>query len=195
MNVILTLVLIPIVYYSATLLLGNLLRWETPFDKPVDVAIVMGSQPFKAVPRLHKAVNLYHQGLVKKLLMTGKPSLGDSNEAKWLQQQAIKLGVNATDILLEEEATNCKENILYSRPIIESNQFESVVVILQEFSQLRAHLTAKKQLAGLNVKIFSQPASALPYWNRWTWMFTRIGWQYTWKTVSRLIRYRLKGDL
>ena len=98
-------------------------------------------------------------------------------------------------MILEEEATNCKENILFSKSIIEEYQFNSVIIIQQEFSQVRGFLTAKKQLSDLPVEIISQPASSSPYWNRWTWMFHRIGWQYTWKTVSRLVKYRLKGDL
>ncbi|MCP4425513.1 MAG: YdcF family protein [Chloroflexi bacterium] len=182
-------------FYGLTVIFGHWLRHETPFDKPADVAIVMGSIPRKALPRVQKVVQLYHQGLVKKLILSGKPSHGDLNEARWMYQEAFKRGVLEEDMILEEEATNCKENMLFSRPIIEKNQFQSVIIIQQEFSQVRGFLTAKKQLAGLSLQLINQPASSSPYWNPWTWMFHKIGWQYTWETVSRLIKYRIKSDL
>ena len=184
-----------LLFYLVTLIFGHWLRHETPFDQPADVAIVLGSQPWKALPRLQKAVQLYHQGLVRKLILSGKPLVSEMSEARWLYKEALARGVLAEDMILEEEATNCKENILFSRSIIEAHQFQSVVIILQEFSQVRAMLTAKKQLADLPLQLISQPASAAPYWNRWTWMFHKIGWQYSWKTVSRLVKYRIKGDL
>lgn len=195
MNVIFLILGFIFLYYPATLALGFWLRHETPFDQPADVAIVMGSVPRKALPRIQTAVNLYHLGLVKKLILTGKPLIGDLTEARWLEEQALKLGVSKDDILIEERATNSKENMLFSKPFIEQNNFETVVIVQQEFSQIRGHYTAKKTFADLNVKVLSQPASSAPYWDRWTWMFHKIGWQYTWKTVSRLIKYRLKGDL
>ena len=195
MPVALIIIASPLLFYGATLALGFWLCHETPFDKWADVAIVMGSIPRKALPRVQKAGQLYHQKLVGKLILSGKPAHGDLNEARWMYQEALKLGVAAEDMILEEEATNCKENILFSRPIIEANNFSSVIIIQQEFSQVRGHLTAKKQLSGLSIRIISQPASSAPYWNRWTWMFHRIGWQYSWKTISRLIKYRKKGDL
>jgi uncharacterized SAM-binding protein YcdF (DUF218 family) len=184
-----------LLFYGLTLVFGHWLRHETPFDKPADAAIVLGSVPRKALPRVQKATQLYHQGLVRKLILSGKPCHGNLNEAQWMYEEALKRGVLAEDMILEEEATNCKENMLFSRPIIEAHQFRSVIIIQQEFSQVRGFLTAKKQFAGLPLQLISQPASASPYWDRWTWMFHKIGWEYTWKTVSRLVKYRIKGDL
>ena len=184
-----------LLFYLVTLIFGHWLRHETSFDQPADVAIVMGSQPWKALPRIQKATQLYHQGLVRKLILSGKPLVGEMSEARWLYKELLARGVLPEDMILEEEATNCKENILFSRPIIEAHQFQSVIIILQEFSQVRAVLTAKKQLADLPLQLISQPASAAPYWNRWTWMFQKIGWQYSWKTIFRLVKYRIKGDL
>ncbi|KAA3658280.1 MAG: YdcF family protein [Chloroflexi bacterium] len=181
--------------YLLLLWLGFWLRHESRFDKPADAAIVMGSFPMKALPRVQKAAQLYHQGLVRKLILSGKPLNGTLTEAQWMYQEATKLGVPKVDLILEECATNSKENMLYARPIIEKHNFKSVIIIQQEFSQVRGFLTAKKQFADLSLRLINQPASAEPYWNRWTWMFHRIGWRYTWTTVSRLFKYRLKGDI
>ena len=181
--------------YLILLALGFWLRHETKFHETADVAIVMGSQPFKALPRIQKAADLYHRGYVRKLILTGKPLVNGLTEARWLRQQALALGVAEDDLLLEEAATNSKENMQFCRPIIEAHNFRSVIVIQQEFSQVRGYLTAKKQFAGLNLRLINQPATALPYWDRWTWMFHRIGWRHSWATLSRLIRYRWQGDL
>lgn len=130
--------------YGFTVIFGHWLRHETPFDKPADVAIVMGSIPRKALPRIQKAVQFYHQGLVGKLILSGKPCHGGLNEAQWMYKEALKQGVPGEDMILEEEATNCKENMLFSRAIIEKHQFKSIIIIQQEFSQIRGFLTAKK---------------------------------------------------
>jgi uncharacterized SAM-binding protein YcdF (DUF218 family) len=191
-------VLVVIILLSLYLLLlcfGFWLRHETHFDETADVAIVMGSIPRKAIPRIQKAADLYHKGLVRKLILTGKPFVGDLTEARWLYNQAIKLGIDEADLFLEEQATNSLENMRYCHPIIKANGFRSVIVIQQEFSQVRGYLTARKQFADLSLKLINQPASAQPYWEKWTWMFHRIGWRYTWATVSRLIRYRRSGFL
>lgn len=181
--------------YLLLLVFGFWLRHETKFKETADVAIVMGSLPLKALPRIQKAADLYHRGLVRKLILTGKPLVNGMTEAKWLQQQAHALGIPDTDLLLEEEATNSKENMQFCRPIIEANGFQSVIIIQQEFSQVRGYLTAKKQFAGLGLRLINQPATALPFWDKWTWMFHRIGWRHSWATTSRLIRYRWQGDL
>ncbi len=184
-----------ILCYLLLLGLGFWLSHETKFDQTADVAIVMGSRPCKAWPRIQKAVQLYHQGLVRKLILTGRPLVGEVTEAQWLRQQALQLGVNDNDLFLEEKATNSGENMAFSRPIIEANGFRSVIIIQQEFSQVRGYLTARKQFAGLSLELINQPASAHPYWHRHTWMFHAIGWRYTWATLSRLIRYRYQGFL
>jgi uncharacterized SAM-binding protein YcdF (DUF218 family) len=181
--------------YLLLLCLGFWLCHETKFDETADVAIVMGSKPFKALPRIQKAAQLYHQGLVRKLILTGRPLVGELTEAQWLRQQALQLGVNDNDLFLEEQATNSGENMAYSRPIIEANNFQSVIIIQQEFSQIRGYLTARKQLTGLSLTFINQPASAHPYWHKHTWMFHAIGWRYTWATLSRLISYRYRGYL
>ncbi len=190
-----TIVLMLMALYLLLLWFGFWLRHETRFDQPADVAIVMGSRPFKAWPRIQKATDLYHCGLVRKLILTGKPQVDGLSEAHWLKQHALKLGVAEDDLFLEEQATNSAENMRFSRPIIEANHFKSVIIIQQEFSQVRGYLTAKKEFAGLSLKLINQPASAQPYWDKWTWMFHIIGWRYTWATVSRLVRYRRKGFL
>lgn len=195
MMTIITIVVPLLLLYLLLLALGFWLRHETFFVEPADVAIVMGSYPAKALPRIQKAADLYHRQLVKKLILTGKPLVDGVTEAQWLKRWALSLGVAEEDLLLEEAATNSKENMLFCRPIIEANGFRSVIVIQQEFSQVRGYLTARKQLAGLNLRFINQPASALPYWNRWTWMFHRTGWRFTWATLSRLWHYRRKGDL
>ncbi|MEM7112538.1 MAG: YdcF family protein [Chloroflexota bacterium] len=184
-----------VLLYLLLVVFGFWLRHETTFRETADVAIVMGSMPFKALPRIQKAADLYHRGFVRKLILTGKPLVDGQTEAQWLRRQALALGVADDDLLLEEGATNSKENMQFCRPIIEAHNFRSVIIIQQEFSQVRGYLTAKKQFAGLNVRLINQPATAKPYWNKWTWMFHRLGWRYSWATVSRLVRYRLQGDL
>ncbi len=76
-----------------------------------------------SVPR--RAAELYHAGFAPKLLFTGglgrnTQGLFSRSEAAIFAERAIALGVPAQDILLEDRSTNSKENIEFTRALLES---------------------------------------------------------------------------
>ncbi|MBQ9148924.1 MAG: YdcF family protein [Oscillospiraceae bacterium] len=71
-----------------------------------------------------RAAELYHQGLAPKVLFTG--GLGRNTEGLLPEPEAVRFarvamecGVPAADIILEDKSTNTKENILFTRALLE----------------------------------------------------------------------------
>lgn len=72
-----------------------------------------------------RAAQLYHQGIAPKILFTGglgrnTQGLLPESEAARFARTAMEQGVPREDILLEDKSTNTKENILFTRALLES---------------------------------------------------------------------------
>ena len=72
-----------------------------------------------------RAAELYHQGLAPKVLFTG--GLGRNTEGLLPEPEAVRFakvamecGVPAEDILIEDKSTNTKENIEFTRALLEA---------------------------------------------------------------------------
>jgi hypothetical protein len=72
-----------------------------------------------------RAAELYHQGFAPKILFTG--GLGRNTEGLLPEPEAVRFarvamecGVPEEDILLEDRSTNTKENILFTRQLLEA---------------------------------------------------------------------------
>lgn len=75
----------------------------------------------EASDRFIQAVQLYHRGVVKKVLITGASySAEDADEADYLLPELVEAGVPAEDILVESNAKNTFENALFSKRILDS---------------------------------------------------------------------------
>ena len=71
-----------------------------------------------------RAAELYHQGFAPKILFTG--GLGRNTEGLLPEPEAVRFakvamecGVPAEDIILEDKSTNTKENILFTKQLLE----------------------------------------------------------------------------
>lgn len=74
-----------------------------------------------------RAAQLYREGCAPKILFTGglgrnTTGLFSTTEAEKFAAVAMDLGVPREDILLETESTNTKENILFTRALLEKTQ-------------------------------------------------------------------------
>ena len=131
--------LLLLIFFSNTFLLDNVMRlWEIPTVKeadlqgPYDLGIVLGGmlsydsqldriQFWKGADRLLQAVQLYKDGIIKKIFITsgsGSIKYPDIKEAPLLKKYLRTIGIADEDIILESESKNTRENALFSAPII-----------------------------------------------------------------------------
>jgi uncharacterized SAM-binding protein YcdF (DUF218 family) len=129
-----------LIFFSNRFILNEaLLLWEIPptpissLKPDYELGIILGGttnnekEPrdriyiFKSAERMTHALQLYHMGIIKKILVTG----GSSNiidtkykEADNMRSFLILCGVRDEDIIVENKARNTYENAMYSAEII-----------------------------------------------------------------------------
>lgn len=109
---------------------------------PARVAIVLGAglrsdgTPTAVLKdRVKTAVQLYQQGKVDKLLMSGDNRFVNYNEPEGMRQYALTLGVPDEDIALDYAGRRTYDTCYRARAIF---QVESAIVVTQRFHLARA---------------------------------------------------------
>jgi hypothetical protein len=100
-----------------------------------DVAVVLsggryedGSLNEPALERTIRAVRLYHEGRVPRLLFSGGPCCGRSASAL-MAALAMDLGVPKDAILLEEHSTRTHDSAVYSAALLRQSGMGSVILV------------------------------------------------------------------
>jgi len=136
---------------------------------PTDIAIVFGGDP--GFERTSHAARLFRDGLVEALMVCGgEPSPGDS--ALSLYEHAVRKGVPAEKIVMEDRSTSTRETVLFAKPILNDMGIKSVTLVTSPYHQRRAYLVARRIL-GDDVRIINSPAQPSfwrpdGWWKRWT---------------------------
>ncbi|OLR91151.1 YdcF family protein [Actinokineospora bangkokensis] len=138
--------------------------------EPTDVGIGLGSHDLGVATC---AAQLWHQGMFPRILFTGAnaPTTVDRfprGEAVHYREQALRLGVPGSVILVEPRATNTAENITYARELLasESVPVQSVTLITRPYQQRRAYATCRKLWPEVEVLCASLPLTLDDYVNQ-----------------------------
>ncbi|MBN2572536.1 MAG: YdcF family protein [Ignavibacteriales bacterium] len=122
-------------------------KFNSDFKNKKDIAVVLGAavwsnnEPSPIFEgRLKKAYELYKNGIIKKIQLTGGNAPGEISEAEAGYNYLEKLGVDKTDILLEQQTSTTTEQIFYiKKKIIETMNFDEVVIISDAFHLIRVN--------------------------------------------------------
>lgn len=153
------------------------LLWETKavnngdIKEPYDAGIVLGGmidyynsemgRPVfgHGMDRLLQAVNLYQEGKIRKIIITGgAPGLVENEvkEALVLKQFLISIHIPETDMLIESESRNTRENALYTAALLKQNgldQSNRLLLITSAYHMRRSLACFRK--AGLTLTPYS----------------------------------------
>ncbi len=100
-----------------------------------------GRPGYALIRRSSHAAQLWHQGYADTILCTGGQAPGQPrSEADACRQVLMWRDVPANAILLEEQSRSTEENALYSRPIIEANGWETVILVSDSYHVFRAEI-------------------------------------------------------
>ncbi len=124
-------------------------RYTNPEEIPARrIAVVFGAGIRKdgtptpmLADRVTAAVELYKQGRVQKLLMTGDNSREDYNEVIAMQRYAVERGVPAKDITLDYAGLSTYESCYRARDIFGVQQ---AILVTQKFHLSRAVYTCRQ---------------------------------------------------
>ena len=114
-------------------------------DAPADAAIVLGAAVWSSDvspvfrERINHGIDLYRQGKVRKLIFTGgQGNPGEPTESSAARKYALKNGVPAQDILIEEKSHNTFENIVYAKQLADSHGIRRVLIVSDPLHMKRA---------------------------------------------------------
>ncbi|USD31586.1 MULTISPECIES: YdcF family protein [Vibrio] len=114
-----------------------------------DCLFVLGSNDVRVA---EYAAKLYLEGWAKKIIFSGgqgrlTDGLFDQSEAHTFAAIARDLGVPASDIILEDKATNTGENVLYTAKVLDKLNLDlrSFILVQKPYMERRAYATFIKQ--------------------------------------------------
>ncbi len=113
-----------------------------------DCILALGSHDLRVAER---AADLYLQGLAPLVIMSG--GLGNFTQGMWTEAEAdkfaaiaIKMGVPATAILIENKSSNTGENISFTKRLLDEKGIDpkSFIVVQKPYMERRSFATFKK---------------------------------------------------
>ncbi len=139
--------------------------------RPADAAIVLGAAVFGNRPspvlreRINHAVELYEKGLVHTIIFTGGVGHNDTlSEAEVSANYAIANGIPADAILLEDQSTTTRENLINVQSIAATHDLHSFLIVSTPFHMKRAMSLAND----LEMPAYSSPTRTTKWISRRT---------------------------
>lgn len=131
-----------------------------------DAAIVLGASVYDNSPspvfseRINHAVELYNDGYVETIIMTGGVGKGNiRSEADIAREYAEQKGVPAEAILKEDSSTVTEENLENARKVMSEHGMDTALIVSDPLHMKRAMLYAKD----LGMTAYSSPTPTTLY--------------------------------
>ncbi len=119
-------------------------------SREADVVIVLGAAAYDGGvspvyrERLNHGIDLYRQGLVKKIIVTGGVAKGNKHsDAYTAKEYVLSQGISEEDILMEEASVITLENLENSKALMEQNGYRTAIVVSDPLHMKRAMLLAE----------------------------------------------------
>lgn len=118
---------------------------EASSDAPADAAVVLGAAVWGAEvspvfrERINHGIDLYRKGRVRKLIFTGgQGNKGEPTESAAARRYALRSGIPAHDIMIEEKSHTTYENILYAKQLADAQGVRKVLIVSDPLHMKRA---------------------------------------------------------
>ena len=148
--------------------LGKFLVESDKLEKVDAIAVFSGDSG----ARTERAVELLKDGYADYLILSGGKVYDNVTMAELMKKHAIKLGVDESKILIDNEASTTNENAEFTTSIIEENNFRSVIVVTSDYHTRRSKLAMEKALEntlidGEEVMVRVTPSKEKKFTTKW----------------------------
>ena len=163
---------------------------------PVDAVLVLGGN---SPARVSRAAELVRAGLTSLVVISGgatKRPQPVATEAEWLARAALAAGIPDRCLVLERRASNTRENIIFSVPVLRRRLGPGPLVIgvsSLPVHMRRAVMTARRYFPP-TWRVVALPAD-YPLHNAGNWWLTAQGREAAWQELVRIGRYLDRGHL
>ena len=142
--------------------------------------------------RVDAAINDYRNGWAPLLIFSGaaQDPTAPSN-AQAMKERAIKQGVPANNVVIEEFARNTAENAANTSQFINNHNLTRIILVTSAYHQRRASLEFGSRL-GPSVQIINAPVNEDRQWSS-HWWITPGGWWLAIGEIVKIIAYYVSG--
>jgi uncharacterized SAM-binding protein YcdF (DUF218 family) len=134
---------------------------NTDYRRPADAVVVFGARTYAdgrlsdaLQDRIRTACGLYRDGLAKRLVLSGGHGDGNVTEAEAMRAYALKHGVRAEDIFIDNLGVNTEATIRNTLPLFQQWHVQSVLAVSHFYHLPRVKLAYQR--AG--VEVWTVPA-------------------------------------
>ena len=117
-----------------------------------DAAVVLGNFVFpngtpsyRLKGRLDRALELYRQGRVKLVIVSGGIDSSGTNEAVAMRKYLFKNGVPLSSIVSDDTGKNTRASALFVKSYAEDHDLKSFIIVSQYYHISRAKLAFRKE--------------------------------------------------
>ena len=167
-KIIILIIVIAVLMVIIGLNLGRFLVESDKLEKADAIAVFSGDSG----PRTERAVELLKDGYADYLILSGGKVYDDVTMVELMKNHAIKLGIDESKILIDDEASTTNENAAFTAEIIEEHNFKSAIVVTSDYHTRRSKLAMKKALEntlidGEKVEVTVTPSKEEKFTTKW----------------------------
>lgn len=122
-----------------------------------------GSPGKSTIERARYAVELYKQGYADKIIFSSGYTYV-YNDAENMKLFAVSMGVPEKDIILEERANSAYENVVFSKNILNQNNYKTTLLISSPYNMRRAKTVFDK--LGKDINVIYVPVNNSQFYDR-----------------------------
>ena len=119
---------------------------------PADVAVVLGNEVYRSghpaprlAARLDRAVDLYRQGLVKTVIVSGSVGKSGVDEATAMREYLLRAGVPAGAIVADPSGANTRLTAVFTAAYLREQGQTSAIAVSQFFHLPRSRLAFEQE--------------------------------------------------
>lgn len=134
---------------------------KTDYRRHGDIAVVFGARVYAngalsdaVLDRVTTACGLYHQGHVRKLLFSGGPGDGAIHETEAMREAALRLGIPASAIILDQAGLNTRATAQNTAKIFNDLGVKRALAVTHFYHLPRVKLAYQQQ----QFEIYTVPA-------------------------------------
>ena len=134
---------------------------KTDYRRQADAAVVLGARVYAdgrpsdaLADRVRTACELYHAGLVRKLVFSGGPGDGGVHETEAMRRMAVRLGVLPADITLDEKGFNTQATVANTESLLAGLDARRVLVVSHFYHLPRIKLAYQRK----GLEVYTVPA-------------------------------------